>query len=243
MENIPTTPTNPGRPTNIWLGVAILAIGIIVLMRRLGYYIPDWVVSWEMILIGIGFFIGIRRNFKDTTSIILILIGALFLLRRVDLLPVALTHLIWPIAIIIAGLAIIIRPRKAFGWGSKYDNWQDANTQDTNIDTIDSVAIFWSSRRNILSKNFRGGEVVNIFGGTEINLNQADINGTATIDIVAIFGGVKIIVPPSWDVRVNVVHIFAGTDDKRAVQTPPDGKKILMITGTAIFGGIDIRSY
>ncbi|HWY98185.1 MAG TPA: LiaF domain-containing protein, partial [Bacteroidia bacterium] len=99
------------------------------------------------------------------------------------------------------------------------------------------------ARKTILSKNFAKGEIVNIFGGTEINFMQADINGTAVVDVVAVFGGVKLIVPPDWDVRINVVHIFAGTVDKRQFHTASTSKKVLLVNGTAVFGGIDIRSY
>ena len=110
-------------------------------------------------------------------------------------------------------------------------------------DVFTSTAIFWGARKTVLSKQFAKGDIVNIFGGTEINFAQADINGTAVLDVVNIFGGVKFIVPSDWDVRVNTVHIFGGTDDKRRLHNISSSKKVLLITGTVIFGGIDIISY
>jgi predicted membrane protein len=114
----------------------------------------------------------------------------------------------------------------------------------TGDDTLDTVSVFGNVVKTVFSKNFRGGDVVNIFGGTEIDLTQADINGRVIIDIVQIFGGSKIIVPSNWQVVSDTAAVFAGIDDKRikagVIQDP---NKILVIKGVSIFAGIDIRSY
>lgn len=111
-------------------------------------------------------------------------------------------------------------------------------------DVLDTVSVFGNVVKTIFSKNFRGGDVVNIFGGTELDLTQADINGRVIIDIVQIFGGTKLIVPSNWQVVSDTAAVFAGIDDKRikagVIQDP---NKILVIKGVSIFAGIDIRSY
>ena len=63
------------------------------------------------------------------------------------------------------------------------------------------------------------------------------------INITAIFGGVKIIVPPGWQIKQEVTAIFGGFDDKRKMRAVEDLDKVLIITGVALFGGVDIRSY
>ncbi len=236
--------TNPGFRSNrsLWTGVVILCIGVLILLHRIGVYIPDWIFTWEFILIAIGVSIGVRRGFRDMTAVIMIFIGLLFLARHEGFIPFSLSKFIWPVAIIVAGILIIVRPKRSFRWGGRIYTGMDTG-ENVDNDFLDSVAIFWGARRNVLSKNFKKGEVVNIFGGTELNFTQADITETAVIDVVAIFGGVKIIVPPDWDVRINLVHIFGGTDDKRSVQPSLNNKKVLMLTGTVIFGGVDVRSY
>lgn len=96
----------------------------------------------------------------------------------------------------------------------------------------------------ISSKEFRGGEVVNAFGGCEIDLSQADIKGKVALDVVQIFGGTKIIVPADWEIQSKMVAVFGGIEDKRnpaLIRTNPD--KILVIEGTCIFAGVDILSY
>jgi hypothetical protein len=107
--------------------------------------------------------------------------------------------------------------------------------------------VFGGVKKNIISKNFRGGETVTIFGGTEINLTQADVNGGVVLDLTQIFGGTKLIVPPHWRIQSkDMVAIFGGVDDKRPLlsnASTEETNKVLILKGTCIFGGIDIRSY
>jgi predicted membrane protein len=111
-------------------------------------------------------------------------------------------------------------------------------------DYLDAVSVFGGVNKTILSKNFRGGEIVNIFGGAELDFTQADINGRVVIDITQIFGGTKIIVPSNWQVVSDLAAVFAGVDDKRIRSTAsPNNDKVLVLTGTSIFAGVDIRSY
>src|SRR6185312_6987512 len=119
-----------------------------------------------------------------------------------------------------------------------------AGSRFTTDDFIDATSIFGGAKKTVLSKNFRGGDVTNIFGGAEIDLTQADINGRVVIDITQLFGGTKIIVPPHWQVISNLSAVFAGVDDKRMRQTGSgDNNKILVLEGVSIFAGIEIRTF
>jgi predicted membrane protein len=82
-------------------------------------------------------------------------------------------------------------------------------------------------------------------GGAEIDLTQADIQGTAIIRIEQVFGGTKLIVPPHWIVNNDIDGIFHGVEDKRRMQPGSniDANKVLILKGSSIFGGIDIKSY
>lgn len=115
----------------------------------------------------------------------------------------------------------------------------DNSSTQLNDDWIDITTIFGGSRRNVISKNFRGGDLTNICGGTIIDLRHADLNGTAVIDVVGIWGGIKIVVPPNWEVRLNVTHLMAGTDDRRGSVSHDPGK-VLILTGLVLMAGIEI---
>jgi len=87
---------------------------------------------------------------------------------------------------------------------------------------LNEVNIFWGRRRRIVTKNFVGGEIVNIFGGFDIDLGESDIQGSeVAIEVVTIFGGGEIRVPGNWEVIMETVGIFGGCNIVPSTQTRP----------------------
>ena len=147
---------------------------------------------------------------------------------------------------------MIFGPRRRFG------HWQERREQEltgatpptaetyhiTDEDFLDSTSVFGGVKKTIVSKNFKGGDIVNIMGGAEINLSQADVQGRVELEVTQIFGGTKLVVPPHWVVKPEMAAIFGGIDDKRSVQNATtDHSKVLVLKGTSIFGGIEIRNF
>ena len=156
----------------------------------------------------------------------------------------------WPVAIIVVGLFIILRPRRGWKFNphKKTEGASDSFfTEDIDYskeDFVDSTSIFGGAKKIVISKNFKGGDLVNIFGGTELDLSQADFTGTSVIELTTIFGGTKLLVPSNWAVKSEAVTIFGGIEDKRRMQTITEPtEKTLYIRGTVIFGGIEIKSF
>jgi hypothetical protein len=138
-----------------------------------------------------------------------------------------------------------------YGASKKKSDWRkwDADhpvEEDASSELLDSTVIFGGAKKNIITKNFRGGEAVTVFGGTEINLMQADLAGPVVLELTQVFGGTKLIVPPHWKVwSKEMVAILGGIDDKRPMMgnQAEDTNKVLILRGTCVLGGIDIRSY
>lgn len=240
---------------HIWTGVFILLIGVAALIKASVTNLPDWVFGWQTFLIALGVFIGIKHGFKGSAWLILMAIGSAFLLK--DAYPdIAIRRYIWPSVLILVGAFMVLRPKRR--------NWQCVNqekkntagsgiadeatvideTYDTKEDFVDSTTIFSGSKKNIISKNFKGGDIINIFGGTELNLSQADMKQAATLEITTIFGGTKMIIPSDWAIKSEAVMIFGGIEDKRKMNTITEApQKILILKGTVLFGGVEIKSY
>jgi len=112
-----------------------------------------------------------------------------------------------------------------------------------NDDYINTSTIFGGVKKNIISKDFRGGRVSNIFGATELDFTHADIAGVAVLDISQGFGEVKIAVPNDWWIESNTSQLFATVEDNRTnTMNAYDSKKILVLRGTSVFGVIEILS-
>lgn len=121
--------------------------------------------------------------------------------------------------------------------------YKNTTSGSFNENFLNSTAIFSEEKKILTTKNLQGGEVLNIFGGTDINLLQADIQEPIVIDVFQIFAGTKIIVPAHWKVHSKVISIFGEVDDRRIFQeSSKSDKKIIYLKGTSIFGGITIKS-
>lgn len=229
--------------SNVPVGVILLAIGGVFMAKQLGADLPEWFFSWEMLLIGIGIVVGFKSKFRDFGWLIMIGIGLVFLAD--DIYPIK--NYVWPAAIILVGLIVILRPArpKKIPETSENINPDPVVHEATSIkeDILDVTSVFGGSKRIVLSKNFKGGEVVSVFGGADINLTQADFTNAIKIEIVAIFGGATLIVPANWEIRSETVAIMGAIDDKRNPTAVTNPEKVLILEGTVMFGGIEIKSY
>ena len=107
---------------------------------------------------------------------------------------------------------------------------------------LDITSIFAGIKKRVLSKQFKGGDITCVFGGAELNLMNADFKSPIVLDVTMIFGGTKLIMPPNWELRSEVTAIFGGVDDKRPqASTVPE--KIIILSGTLMFGGIEVNSF
>jgi predicted membrane protein len=254
MDNIERRDRKIQRKTqgNVIAGILLLIVGGVLLSRQLGVYYPGWLFTWPMIVIIAGIFIGAVNRFRDFGW--LLICGTGFFFISDDIWPeLDITDFILPAIIIIVGLALVFRQSffKA-GWkkpdgeaifsagiGEKEKKPRNASKEDM----LDVAAVFGAVKKNLYSKNFKGGEIVSVFGGVEIDLSQADFEEKVVIESVQIFGGATLIVPPTWQVRSEAVAIFGGIEDKRKHIVSQTPERILVLDGFVMFGGIEIKSY
>ena len=262
------------------LPMGLVIVGSLIFIRQMGIGLPEWLISWPLLMIVGGIIIGLAHAFRGPGWLIMILIGSFFLMDR--MVPGLEIHrFIWPTIIILVGLIMLIRPKRPYcdgdDWGGWYSHrhrrrWQrferrfgpatnfgpgapaspkpDAatgsgfeSTRFSSEDYISATTLLGGINKNILSKNFKGGDITIFMGGAELNLSQADIQGSAVLDITQIMGGTKIIVPPHWTIRSELTSVFGSIEDKRQNIGTPNPEKVLIIDGTSVFGGIEIRNY
>jgi predicted membrane protein len=257
-----TQESSPGkqRSTNerIIFGSIVIIAGIILVLRNTGFPFPSFLFSWPMILIAIGVFSAIKDKFTNNTWWILIALGTFFLVSR-EFPDLELGDFFWPAIVIAIGLSILlgkstwlINKTKRSDSSSTNSSFQPAESIGTNEsndttgskgeDVLDAAAIFGVVKKNIYSKNFKGGELVSVFGGTEVNLMHADFTGEMKLEIVNVFGATTLFVPSHWQIRTEAAAILGAIEDKRREPTAIQTDKVLIIEGVVLFGGIDIKS-
>lgn len=239
-------------------GIVIIIIGLIILFNKIpvtaGFF-PFWFFSWPMILIAIGIFTGVKSGFRGPSWIVVTLLGVYFLLHYNNIISVNLKPYLFPIGIIVAGVVMILSRKNNNskclpGVGNRqppsimYDP-ENSNYTAPGEDTINTNALFGSIERSVFSKDFKYGNVSSVFAGVQLNFVQADIKETANIDVTVAFGGLELIVPSNWVVKNEIPAIFGGVEDKRRFVPNSESayEKTLILRGTVIFGGIEIKSY
>jgi hypothetical protein len=233
-------------------GIALLFLGILYFLQRAtNLNTPLEFISWELILIIVGVYIGEKHSFKGISWLICIAIGAWFLLDAY-IPDVNLRYYFGPLLLIGIGAYLLFGDRRIRYRGGRYNRYKRPYTREQGFasdnsatdDYIDVVSIFGGVSKQMFTKQFKGGEATSIFGGTEINLMQADFEGNAVLELTQIFGGCTLIIPPHWDLKTEVVSIFGGVEDNRPNSTKMvDHKRVLLLKGTSVFGGIEIKSY
>jgi len=240
-------------------GVFFLIAGGLLLANRMNAGIPDWLFTWPCILIAVGIFIGVKHGFQNFGWLIMMSIGTLFLIDQQHWVNINITDYTLPIIFIALGLMFITRPKHAWRkedwrqrkrekWERRFEKKEYAYDSPvittTDGEYIEMNSVFGGGKKIVFSKNFKGGEINCFMGGAEVDLTQADIQGTVILEINAVFGGAKLIVPPHWNVKIESTSVFAGLEDKRPpVTTQIDVSKALVIKGACVFAGIEIKSY
>jgi predicted membrane protein len=188
-----------------------------------------------MLLIVIGLIITLGSSDDKTGGLIAMAVRAFFLIPKIFRVTFDI-NVFWPLIFIVVGLILIFSRRIRIKGHSKL------GTED---DFLDIANVFSGSEKKVKSDSFTGGKITAIFGGSEIDLTQAKLApGVSELEVTCVFGGAVIIVPSDWDVKVNVTSVFGGVDERQHISDKfVDKSKQLIIKGTAVFGGVELKRY
>lgn len=222
------------------LGVGVILFGLVLLLDQIEVLHNSRVLEflsdlWPLILVAVGV-AKLRQNESgnNASGYILVILGAFLLL--VTLGHGHFADLIWPAILVTGGIAIVLNALRQHRRVPPELQHSEHFTQGT--------AIFSGFKHRVMSQTFKGGELTAIFGGFELDLRQAAMEGdSARLDLFILFGGGEIRVPEGWDVQVQATAIAAGIDNKAAI-LPVEGsgnRPKLVITGIMLFGGAEIK--
>jgi predicted membrane protein len=243
--------------SGLFIGLFLLALGVVLLLdqqgivsaHRLGYFF------WPAVLL----FFGLENLFSRTgrqhfIGAVMVVLAAVMLLGDLGYIPIHIGFAtIWPTLLIALGLVMIIR---RFNRGGRWPGsrnpfiWQVrtnriATDGEVAAPSFGFLAFMSGVKQRIVTKNFRGGRVTAVWGGFELDLTQAEIEGDeAVIDITAFMGGGKIRVPNTWIVEMRGAPIMGGLVDEREHVATLDGgpAKRLVIRGIILMGGVVIKN-
>ncbi|MCX7862104.1 MAG: hypothetical protein N2449_03850 [Bacteroidales bacterium] len=217
------------------LGLIIILAGILLLLHNLNLIDPYWFnvfFSWQMAVAVVGFIFLFGKDYPF--GIFIFVLGVLLVMSHHFNLDINITTYLLPLIIIAIGLVIVYY----IVFSSKRQNKQLTTDQQN----IEEINLFGSGNYIINSQSFKYGKFICIFSGSKINLLQSDITQMeAEINVIAIFGGINLYIPPDWIVKFETFNVFGGFSDSRNISIS-NSTKILVIKGIILFGGGEIKS-
>jgi hypothetical protein len=108
-------------------------------------------------------------------------------------------------------------------------------------DVVEVMAIFDGAQVENRSSALRGGRVLAWFGGVTLDLGGATLAPGAELDVRALFGGVRVIVPPGCRVEPERRFILGGLSVSAPAPTDPDAP-VLRVRAIGLLGGISIHA-
>ncbi len=94
------------------LGILLLVIGGIFMLRNTGLDIPHWILSWHTAMLGVGLWLGYRKNFESGSWLAIAIIGGIFTLKDISLFDFDLSRITTALVLIGLGLYVILKPKK-----------------------------------------------------------------------------------------------------------------------------------
>ncbi len=222
---------NPGR---LLLGIGLLAVGGLYLLDlgdivNAGSIVSTW---WPLAVIAFGVMALVGPSRSMIGGSIITFAGVVLLIASLGLLPVSPGELIFPLILISVGLGLLL-----IRSGITTAGRGDAQSQ------VSGFTIFGGQNIVARASELTGVALTAIFGSIDLDLRSTTpVSEGAGIEVFTAFGSISVIVPRGWGVTVSGMPLFASFEDNvdRSIEPAPDAPR-LIVSGVALFGGVDVK--
>lgn len=227
-----------GSSVALVVGIGIIFLGVVLTLENAFHIevMPIIQKLWPLLLVAFGTArLWQARTQGGSTTGPLILVGLGLLLTLHKLGQGDLGDLVGPMTVIATGVAIVMFSlKKRRGVPPELQR---------NPGFLHGTAILSGVKQRPLGAGFQGGEMTAIFGGFELDLRQVEMEGdSARLDFFILFGGGDIRIPEHWEVVNHATAIAGGVEDRTSHgMLQEQGKPRLILTGTTLFGGVEIK--
>lgn len=257
------------KANGLLVGLLFIVVGLLYACSALdifdfSIFFPGW---WTLFIIVPCIYALTRKNEDKTGPVIGLIIGICFLINAQDFN----FHIdFWPMAIavlcIVIGWKLIFPDKKKNLTQTEYTEYSYSSTDgDATVNTeevkstasaaggntysnsnggyINASAIFGGKDIRVDNECFTGADISVIMGAVDLNLRNAIISEDVYVNISAIMGGVDIYVPANVRVVTDGCSTIMGGIDVNSPYANFHGADTprLIITGSCIMGGIDIK--
>jgi hypothetical protein len=236
-----TTTSRGGITPHLVFGVIIMFVGIVLTLDVLELVnARDILRFWPVALIAFG--VANMTQAATRSGLVrgglMTFFGLWWLLTMLHVLPSHSWRLFWPLLLVVAGGALVAQTLQ------RTSDLPDLPRGDPN-ERVNIVGILGGGNRTSTANPFRGGDLVAVMGGGQVDLRRAVIppGEQAVIDIMSMMGGFEIIVPDSWAIDDRTFPIMGGVGNETRPTVPVGGAHpTLVLRGVMFMGGVNIRN-
>jgi hypothetical protein len=250
-------------PPPVFVGILLIALGVVFLLDNLNIiesrtffrtFWPALFIAWGAGRLMYG------RGGEQVLGGVAVLGGGVLLGNRLFGWDVNIAALLWPLILIALGIAIVTRgawgrrPVKAPALpGGPAMNATDASEAGTAhsvsanpsadvSSTVKEFAFMAGVDRRSISQSFRGGDVSAFMGSVELDLRECRAAGEeVSINLSVVMGNAAFRIPRDWAVDSRVANILASFEDRSEPPVAASPKRLVLV-GSAILGGVEIRN-
>lgn len=221
-------------------------LGILPIQNIQAYW-PIFIVFWGA---------SVLERWKNSVAMIwgfaLVAWGVLLILGNLHVLHVT-GGVFWPVVIIAFGVTLLVRPMNPGEWERqfrvRFPPRPPGFSGGANYfgNRLRESTVFGSLNKRVQTQQFEGGKLEAVFGSIQLDLTEAAISAPdhrARLELNAVFGGIELTVPRTWRVEMKNAAVLGGCEDRTIPPRPEPGVEppTLVVTGAAVFGGIEIRN-
>ena len=219
-------------------GVLIVVLGAIFLAQNLGLIESRLLLRrfWPAAFVAIGTALLLQpgRGRARWWGGIWIVAGVWIWADQQDWIDVNFFQVFFPAALLLIGGSLVWRALHP--GGERPDQSEDGGAHPH------LFALMAGNEVRSITRGFRGADLGAVMGGVTLDLSRAQMEGeSATVDVVAFWGGIEIRVPQDWVVTSQVFPLMGGYEDntKPAADGP---SKRLLLRGVAVMGGVEVKN-
>ncbi len=225
-----------GVTVRVMLGAALVLFGLMWTFDNLGWTAAADVLRWWPLLLlayGLMRLTGLGAPQRTTQGLFFSLAGALLVAVRLVHGSVGL-GVLFPLLMIFAGVSIVRRAMLGEGLVS---------AQEAGGESVRLAAVLGAATGRGVGTALRRGQLSAVLGGVELDLREAQpASGRVELEVFTCLGGIEIIVPESWRVESSIAPIAGGFEDRTAYAGNGSPACTLVLTGSAILGGVVTRN-
>lgn len=210
----------------IFIAAGVGIIGHIAGAWELNFLFAGW---WTLFLIVPAVLGMVEHGIRIGNSIGLVLGVALLACCRGWLPWEVLSRLLVPTVMIVIGGVMVFKNLFHLNLG---------RVKVPNEKRMEELVVF-SGKKLVVQNEFFGINADAVFGGLTIDLRGAQITENISIDAMAVFGGVDILLPANVSVKLSDLSLFGGCSNGR--KYGPEEGPTVYVNATALFGGVEVK--